>query len=315
MSFIEVTCYIPRHELTRDEGISLVQTLWNHGMNFGPTINDVPKGSWEEQLQSDISYVRSPIRLDALIDEAIQERYLHLTVFDRGVEFNIHLDPDLVDMATFCFDSPEEIQDLPYGKVTLIKRMGNMPEYIRIPAGPLAHEEGYLIPPYLQTELILVHWAEILCQSLHPLFAFSCDVERGLAASEGDYTAHSDRAFMGALEKGELPPINEWIKDLDIVYFPAFLVEKAQELPWMHAPDRWSKRLSDGGLFSYALSDRYEQVLALDMKVASGEFERDEKEKAIQYIKRARILYESIGDEEGVIWCDQYLDTFLKYRR
>jgi hypothetical protein len=308
MADLDAIFYIERGKLQPQYCADILQMLWMHGAHLARDDKDV--GTWPEQLQQSMSYTTQVqgANLEDIIKGFVAQHYARLSIYDRSTELRLQIDPDLVALAELR-DAPTPTAEFPYGQVRLsVPSMYLHPDYsLPIEIAEKTSSSAVLLTPYQQVHYAVLNWAQVLCEYLRPAFAFSFDTN-GLADNEEHFYQEVDKAFMQAVHAGRMPNIKDWIKRLEILYLPPALLTPTLLQEWLMVPDRWTRLLANGGMLSFAQPFSYNQT------VANQFFEAAVKALGVNAVKqvkvnlqRARVIYESIGDSEGVYRCDALL--------
>jgi|GEM_PF-4644418 len=297
------TLYVTRGPLSFERCAQILSLLWKHGINLGPSMPQ--DTTWENLL---------PVGAKRFTDSTLQKRIelvlstpsLPIVVYDRTMQMEIYFDTDLRNLAVDQ-DDPAVLNDLPYGIIELVVRKLYLHEDTFLPEQsiPDLPSQAYVLSPYQMVHYAIDHWAKILCEGLNPFFGFSYhdgdyrDDESGF--SESKFVEFADRTFMGALLKGQQPPLEEWLTTPEIIYTAAPNWDATLLQKWLSQRGRQVEMLANGGLFSVAYDVSGDTARALELSTL-GDTARKGKRfaEAKAYFLRAKTIYEGLPDKRMV---------------
>lgn len=251
----ECQIYLPRKQPDRDWIIDVCHLLWRHGMNF--VTPHLVVGTWEEQLHTLPLFLSSPEKsLIDQIDELVSTGFGCLECYDHEVNFQLFIDTDLRGAEAFYAEPEKAREGLQLGKLELSVRYPVIDGRHRLTALPVvqAPASAYLIPPFQQIHLAMIHWVEILCVKLQPALAIgyyatnsylTSDDVNEVSFYESRFLHGFDRAVIAALDQNQFPLLREWLESVYILYVPAHLMESPQANAWFSTPIMRRRRLPD----------------------------------------------------------------------
>ncbi|MGH2478887.1 MAG: hypothetical protein ACRDHW_04425 [Ktedonobacteraceae bacterium] len=268
----ECTIYLPRCQPEREWILEVCHTLWRHGIAF---VRPDLLGTWEEQLQVYSSTQKS---LSDQINEIVAVGDGELDCYDCRVPFELSFDSDLRNAAFFGtnLDWSAEQQAVcersSLGKLTLSISHPTIEIEHRLSPLPVgqAPSAAYLVPPYQQIHLAVLHWLEMLCTQLQPAFAVGYYSTNSFLAPEENFLYQFDLAMIAALEQSQFPPLRDWLTSVYTLYVPAPLMTSPQAEEWLTSPGMWRRQLSNQAWLAYCMPETFDEVRVEEFNKAAA---------------------------------------------
>jgi hypothetical protein len=325
----ECDIYLPRQKPNREWIIDVCHTLWQHGMIFLTPLMLV--GSWEEQLYTTSrvpQYSGNP--LNDQINDIMRYGFGEIFGYDHNVRIDLNVDTDLRSVDAFMHFAPEEkavLERLSLGRLEVCVQYPVIDAKHRL-ADALPPEQvpdsAYLVPPYQQIHLTMMHWLEILCLKLQPAFAVGYYATDSYFPDESDFRHEFDIAMISALEQNQLPPFHKWFNNIYLLYTPASLLEAPQAEEWFSSPQMWTRHLENGGRIGYAMPETLDEIRAKDFNTEAEKLLRQNKQERLPlariYLQRAQEIatvtqstnYTTLRLLEQVEYMEQNPEIFFK---
>ncbi len=201
----------------------ILHHLWQQGGQFF-SANDRLL-SWEQQLHyapkfsNHNSWLRAESfsgTLQQWLDQVATYKSGTVEFYDRSLRMALHLQP--------------ENQKTGFGTVSIRLGRWNFHE------DELSQE---LIPPYLQNWQAVLHWAQVLCRYLHPIYVYLNNISGSKSRAEN---------IEDLLQRGEVPDVRASYTSEYMQYLgPDLLLQpRGQELA--KRPNCWLQHMPDGGV-------------------------------------------------------------------
>ncbi len=261
-------------------------------------------GDWTEQVSA--LPLRQPYATTSLsnqIDEIVQLGSGEIVGYDRRMEIHIQFDPDLRKTALYYTLSPEQLAaraSLQYGILQLSINYPSIASWQRIKASPTDRipATAYLIPPYEQAHLAMVHWVEVLCAHARPAFAVGFYASNSYATSDEYFIKEFDVAVATALESQRLPALSKWLDQIYLIYAPKQLMTPVTAEEWLTTQGRWSRQLPDGAWLAYSMPETYDLTVYEEYYAAADALlteirtsnNRARLPEARAYVQRAQVM-------------------------
>lgn len=187
--------------------------------------------------------------------------------------------------------------------------LGKLELYVRYPVinqedhlSSLLHDQvpaaAYLIPPAQQVHLSMLHWLDILCTHLQPVFTVGYYITHSFFPSEEDFLEGFDLAIITALEQQQFPPLRNWLTSVYALYVPEQLMPSPQAKEWLSSPGMWRRQLPNGARLAYAMPETLDEVRIRELCTACDTLlaQRDRAQLPLAriYLQRAQEIAAAI---------------------
>ena len=195
------------------------------------------------------------------------------------------------------------LKQLPFGKLELYVRYPVINGEARLSALPpdKAPAAAYLVPPYQQVHTAMLHWLEILCLKLQPVFAVGYYITHSFIPSEGDFLEGFDIATITALEQQQFPPLRDWLESVYALYVPEPLMASPQAEEWLSSPGMWKRQLPNDAWLAYSMPETLDEARIRDFCTACDTIleqrDRAQLPLARNYLQRAQEIAATIQRE------------------
>jgi hypothetical protein len=102
------------------------------------------------------------------------------------------------------------------------------------------------------------HWSEVLCQLLQPHYAIGYHWD---FVDEDAFASKALPTWIEEVEQGHVPDVTRWLTRYYVEYAAPHLVTDAVRDRWLDDPIRWTRRFTNGGLFSVLHPADYEREM------------------------------------------------------
>lgn len=248
MSDLLFVAYFEPHTFTTVWYQDLLYRFWQHGLRYHRFPRKDPyeleARSWQEELHTrpESLYLSGSQRFEGTVSQWLERVQTSvqgsLLAYDRWVEIQVTLQPH----AQFPSDATRPLQRL--GRVEMRYDEGHFHE-----DGPSSVDP---LPRYLQIWQAYLHWSEVCCRILSPLYA--CGFLEGYQREEGLLADSGEHDFIEQpLLQGRLPEIAQIVSLPPMLqYFNPRLTSQENIKSLLHQPNTSSHYLPKDGVLHVA---------------------------------------------------------------
>ena len=285
---VTFTAYFKPQAMTVSWYSNVLMQLSHYGLSYHRDTERVLL--WDEVLQSSpdgLTLGADNKAFDGTIAQWLEQVPIavlgSIDAYDRGIRIRLELQPN----ARYTSYSTDPMRVL--GKVT----MHYEGSYFQTDGAPEEHP----VPSYLQMWQAHLHWAEMCCRMLTPIYAWSYQSGNLLDENYLDDAGEREQIEVPLLDN-KLPQLAKLIGHERLQYFGSPLLagpdgEQIQALA--HTPGRWLQYLPAGGLLMITPAEPFHYGLALgynQRNLARGTYELHDESLGDRQADRSNELLE-----------------------
>jgi hypothetical protein len=284
MSDIIFRAYFEPQEANTVWYSDVLSQLWHYGLRYHPYLgNDLHQSqarTWKEELQAHPQslYVGESEPYEGTLGQWLEQVPSHvqgsLSAYDRWIHLFLTLRPH----AQVSCQAIHPLEKL--GKIEVSYSEGHF------------HKEGpsssYPMPLFLQVWHGILHWSNVCCRIVQPLYA--CGFYENDGPADGFWYHQGEHdCIEQPLLQGKRPDLTQLVKYPMIQYFSPQLMQpsdvsgagtsgQGQAQGTTTAPNTWYRNMSDGGMMQVCAAPPFHYGLGLAYNYLNLAREADDKE-------------------------------------